>query len=434
MLMLIDKSHKSRYLIGILLIIGSTIPFVFNRPFHANPLIGSEIPDKLYVVFRNDDISFASDLKMESHLINLFSPYKTGQIFAIIPRKDNYHYFYENKPLTDSLILWQQKGLITPSIHGYTHQYHLHGEFKGLPEKIQDSLISSALLVFRKVFTSSLVFCPPWNLLDKNTIDVCESKGIRIISGYRGEPVVDSVRYFNANLNLLQGELPSVQDILREGNTKLKKTILVILYHSSYDFKSTDELNELSDILQKLRFQYNCTFSNMDTLMGKYPDYIEFNNILGLNFKKVEKQISIIKYMGLSRLAFSLNKKLTNGYNYVFTGEPGLAYSLINTLIINIFILTFVLFFCLGTIIFMMALLVSLFLNNRYPAMNNWLIWVAPVYLLTDLILQYTYLVNRPKWQIILLLILYFMIGFMVPGMARLFNKKRPEKYLIPEN
>ena len=410
---------------GILLILLSTIPFAFIRPFRTTPLKEFQIPDKLYVIFRNDDISFSSDLKMECHLVDLFSQYNADQIFAIIPRMDNDHYYYENKPLTDSLITWEQKGQITPAIHGYTHEIHVHGEFKGLRVKTQDSLISLAIPAFRKIFNSPMIFVPPRNQLDKNTIEVCESHDIRIISGYRGEPIVDSVTYFNTNLSLLSGELPAIQDVIRENKIRLKKTILVILYHSAYEFKSNSELTELTRILHHLSSRCNGTFGNMDSLIAQYPDYLAYINVLGLNFKKAERQISYFKYMGLTFISSPLNQKLTDSYNQVFTGEPGLAFAEINNLILKNALLTFVLFFFIGNIIFILLLLASLVIIKKYSLIKKVIYIAGPVCLFIGIILQYSYFADQPKWRIILQLIIYIGIGFCIPLISKLFLKDR---------
>jgi hypothetical protein len=420
-------------IVGEILIIGVTIPFISYRTSAGKSLPDSQIPDKLYVVFRNDDISFQSSVEKESSLIKIFSSYQANQLFAIIPKIYNTQYFYENNPLKDSLILWQQQGYITPAIHGFTHKFNVSGEFKNLPEDTQDTLVGKACDAFNHVFTSALIFCPPWNIMDMHTINACKSHGIKIISGFRGEPADDSVQYFNANLNLLTGELPSLQDILRDKKIQLNRTILVILYHSSYDIKTADDLNQLKGILQILKTEYHGTFSDMNSLLKKYPSYLDYSNNLGINYKKAEHKIALFNYLRLNSCASRLTNMLTSSYNHVFTGEPEMANKLINSLIFKISFQTFILFFCLGSSLLMLALSIMLFVFKIQPVRNKLFRAVMIISMLAIMILQYSYFADRLKWQIFLELILYAMIAFWVPAISGFLYRSHPEVPSIEE-
>ena len=400
---------------GAILIFCATIPFALKKINRPEPLEKYKLPVGVQVVFRNDDLSNENDLKTEGRLISFFSAFHANQIYAIIPKLNNGNYFYTCKPLTDSLTDWLHKGYITPSIHGYTHQFNRNGEFKGLPVKIQDSLMLGAKNAFRKVFNSPLIFCPPWNLMDRNTVEICKSYDIRIISGFRGEPVVDSMCYFNANLNLFSGELPSVQDLIREDIVRFKNTILVILYHSAYDFVDEDDFQVLGQILHDLQFKYNSTFTNMDTMISRYPEYLHYVNALGLNYKTGMRQKQVLTYIGFNKRASLIERELSDCYNRVFTGDPMAASACLIKRISKTSWLTSVIFFGIGMIVFMLILTVAYIVQREYRSVPKFLRILTLIGLSLGCILQYSIFADRPKWQIILQIYIYVMIGILIP-------------------
>lgn len=394
--------------VAVLLMALFTLPVAFPETHRYPALESSMTPDKVYVVFRNDDLSFYSDLKHESDLIRLFAKYNASPLFAIIPKLNNNHYFFENQPLVDSLLVWKDHGLFVPAMHGFTHIFNKLGEFKRLSFKDQDSLMGAAQTAFKTVFDTRILFCPPWNQLDDNTVLACLSNDISRISGFRGIPVHDSIVAFNATLNLFKGDLPSFQEMLEGNDVPIKNSILVILYHSSYDFTSDNKLPELESILIELSRKYHCEFADMDQLINRYPEYLRYINIIGLDYNDCIRQLNKLNHLGIATL--TLQAECESHFNLMFAGKPREASKALRVHQIQLSVILLLLLTGIGLVIFILVFLIMRLLKwNCKPRSIYYVLLLALA--ITGIILQINVLAERPKWQLVVLFIVYIFLA-----------------------
>jgi peptidoglycan/xylan/chitin deacetylase (PgdA/CDA1 family) len=137
----------------------------------------------VYVAFRVDDYSSISDLESDIRIMEIFSEARVPVTIAAIP-------FAAGKPITgeraDLLRDWVTAGIAEIAVHGYRHDNISDrprmSEFVGRNLIEQTSLLAEGKLLLESIAGEVVIFVPPWNTYDINTIHALGSLGYEILS------------------------------------------------------------------------------------------------------------------------------------------------------------------------------------------------------------------------------------------------------------
>ena len=142
---------------------------------------------EITVVFRFDDPSATSCTEIEEKLITAFRRHNMRCTFGVIPFVSQ-----ELLPLTPIKVrmLHQavQEGVLEIALHGYSHQNNglrkgVSSEFAGLDYEEQLRRIKQGRqFLEEKLLTPVAVFIPPWNSYDSNTVKALEQLEFQCLS------------------------------------------------------------------------------------------------------------------------------------------------------------------------------------------------------------------------------------------------------------
>jgi hypothetical protein len=290
-----------------------------SRNFHnCSKFEGNEIS----IIFRNDDISMNTDIKKEREVLSVFSKYGIKPIYAVVPMSGG-----ELLNNNDSVILFLKNALdndqIVLALHGLDHKRNKYnrGEFGGLPYNVQYERIKTGKnLIDSLLNTEVIIFAPPWNVADKNTVKASLANGISCFSGYLYDPFVKEVNYLPVITNLFDGPLGSLSDVFYSANSNNSPKTLSVLFHSSYDFDK-DSLYKLDSLLSKLHSHPRVVFPDPENIMSNNCSYLnqinaKYASFFDLSWQYSERSkplIRITKYLSL----FDFDKKrkiISNGF------------------------------------------------------------------------------------------------------------------------
>jgi len=276
------KAHK---IIKIIIIIIQLL-------FFSSVLFIQKLEAKIYIAFRNDDISYLSDPKFEYEVLKIFRKYNIRPLYAVIPAHNGNILRY-GMPIVDALRLWYSRGWVDIAMHGYSHK----NKFSDLSYDEQLKRIKAGKEIIVKLFSvDTLIFVPPWNSVNKNTIKILEKTGFKVFSGYLGEKPINGIKFINCNINLFEGPLGSIESLFLEISDVKNDVFLVVLFHTSYDFNK-NSLQMLNDLLRHLSTYDNVIFCSFSDLIKneKYIDYLEKVNRAGYHLKILQKNKYIRK-------------------------------------------------------------------------------------------------------------------------------------------
>ncbi|MHA1342689.1 MAG: DUF2334 domain-containing protein [Promethearchaeota archaeon] len=238
--------------------------------------------NSIHIAFRNDDLSAKSDPVWEYKVLEIFRKYKIKPLFAVIPAIEGIE-LKEGMPIVESLRSWLSKDWIDIAIHGYTHEY----KFSELPYDKQLKRLRAGKKIIDKLFSpENLIFAPPWNAVNSNTMKILEKIDFRAFSGYLGEIPNNDLKFINCNLNLFEGPLGNLSDILSNIEGVENDILLVILFHSSYDFNE-NSLAKLDSLLKYITSLDNvkvCSFSEL-IKDDNYKEFLKLVNNAGYHLK-----------------------------------------------------------------------------------------------------------------------------------------------------
>lgn len=237
----------------------------------------------IIIAFRNDDISAVTDQNSECEIIEIFDEFGIKPLYAVIPK-------IEGKTLTkgmgivDSLNKWEERGLIEIAQHGFIHEKNKFssGEFGKLTYKEQLIKIKEGKKIIDRVLEMNVsCFCPPWNVTDKKTLAALSACGFTCVSGYVGSTSPSDLFQIDTNCNLFDGPLGNVMEAYKYAiNSKQDNILLVVLFHSSYDFDQFN-LQALKNILKTLRQEPGVKFVSFSDLQSpEYSQIVDTQNRL----------------------------------------------------------------------------------------------------------------------------------------------------------
>ena len=274
---------KKIYLRNLILFI-STLILLFGISSYFYVLINQEI----ILVFRLDDYSNRSSIKIEKYIINIFREHKIPLTIGVIPFGFDGDFLdpspHEFVPLSTekvaNLKTAMDDSVIEVALHGFSHQTinpkgsEWNTEFLGLDYQTQEDKISKGQILLEQDLGIGIhTFIPPFNNYDSNTLLALENRGIDIISasvyGYADEE--SPVGFIPQSV-----DLPNVITAIRKARRypDLRPLILVTLHN--YDIGSGTEGSPFpNDKLIKLLDWVNDQSDIRKMTVSQAGDYLE---------------------------------------------------------------------------------------------------------------------------------------------------------------
>ena len=249
------------------------------------------------VSFRNDDLTLGSNLEHEQAIISIFDKYSVKQTFSFIPKTGSNNEYPEaqgngSPEIIDALQKWEQEGKIELALHGYAHKKNPRtgGEFGGSPLEEQRQKIQDGREIIKQILNSDVtIFAPPWNHADPNTLRACLDSGIKIFSGFWGEPPIDGLAQVNVNALLFRSNseedprrlvhrILSAEEMLQLVAQAPGTKFCNIFYHSNTDFDTPDKLNYLDNFLKAITSDPTIQISTIGEIPTKYSAALAAHN------------------------------------------------------------------------------------------------------------------------------------------------------------
>lgn len=196
----------------------------------------------MLLVLRYDDYSSISPTQLETQILTLHRQHGLPVTFGVIPcvhGVDPDSGEVGEIPLSAEKVSilrgYIEAGVLTPAMHGYSHQSLAVSEFEGVDAGVQFTRLDEGKrLLDAELSQQVTAFIPPWNSYDHNTLQSLESLGFTCISA-------DSNGCFDESSTLVY--LPTTKQEL----TELRKSVLlarlvpdaepiVVLVFHEYDF------------------------------------------------------------------------------------------------------------------------------------------------------------------------------------------------------
>lgn len=246
---------------------------------------------KIYIVFRMDDYSDNSNLKIEEKIFETFSELSIPLIVGIVPftTDEEKRIVKINHEKIDLISHYKNQNLFNFALHGYTHKNNSNDkrfkyEFNYLPLDTQ-----SKILIEGKNFLESItgrkidIFIPPWNGYDSNTIYALKKTRFKIISaGIRGFSIDSDIKYLP-----LTTTIKELKEVFQQ-NVKIRlKDVLIVVNIHSYEFENLEDINEMKDLLIELKYNKKFEFSSTE------KNILLTSQLLDLN-KKFQYLLSLI--------------------------------------------------------------------------------------------------------------------------------------------
>jgi len=258
--------------------------------------------DKIYVAFRNDDLSVFSDPGREDSVVSVFRKHGVTQTYAFIPNPAGYLGEGAALPTTattiiDSLRAWRASGLIEFGLHGATHvrSPRSAGEFDGVPAAVQQARLREAKAMTDSMLSSAVsIFAPPWNASDCATVRACRDVGLTVFSGYLGICPQDGVTPVNTAAELFPDSsgLPSLAQALAHAREGRGERILVCFYHSRVDFNPAGRYEYLDSLLGALGSDPRVEWTTIGELAAKRPNLLALQNSAGYTMLQADRAVA----------------------------------------------------------------------------------------------------------------------------------------------
>jgi len=255
--------------------------------------------DRIYVAFRNDDLSVFSDPGREDSVVNIFRKHRVAQTYAFIPNPAGYLGEGRAMPSTattmvESLHAWRASGDIELALHGATHvrSPRSDGEFDGLPAEMQEARLREAKTVADSLLSGEVsIFAPPWNASDCATVRACQNVGLTVFSGYLGICSQDGVTPVNTVAEIFpeSSGLPSLEQALAFALEGSGERILVAFYHSRVDFNRSGRYEYLDSLLGALRSDPRIECTTIGELAASRPELLAVQNAAGYTMLQADR-------------------------------------------------------------------------------------------------------------------------------------------------
>ena len=271
-----------KLLICIIILVLFFCPYI-NFVYGNNEVVSSEQTNsRIFIAFRNDDISSRSDLKHEYQILKIFQKYKIKPLYAVIPISGNKPIKKEME-IANYLREWHSKGWIDIAQHGYTHKKNKYslGEFRQLSYVEQLDKIKNGKNILDIALNMDVkIFCPPWNAADDQTLQALSTCRFNIFSGAVGRTKPQNIREIDCNCNLFEGSLISLINAYKEAKLTNDHVLLIALYHTRADFNE-NRFQEIESLLSLLERDSSVKFVSFGDLQGaEYKELIENQNKL----------------------------------------------------------------------------------------------------------------------------------------------------------
>ena len=259
--------------------------------------------DRIYVAFRNDDLSILSDPAREDSVIRLFWKYGIAQTYAFIPNPAGYLGGGRPVPsgaarMLDSLRSWHASGKVEFAVHGATHMRSpgSGGEFSGVAPEVQLSMLRTAKRTADSLLESDVtIFAPPWNESDCATVHGCWEVGLTTVSGYLGICPADGVAGVNSSAELFPDSsgVSSFALALEQARQGSGQRILVVFYHSRVDFNRRERYAYLDSLLGSLSSDPAVEWTTIGSLAHRFPETLALQNASGYTMLQADRAIAL---------------------------------------------------------------------------------------------------------------------------------------------
>ena len=225
------------------------------------------------IIFRYDDPSIYSNLKVEKKVLTLFQEQNLSLTFAVIPYRcagepadlKPQNTVALNQTRANIYQKYISSGTLEVAQHGYSHQTHSStewSEFAYMPYKEQVSKVQKGKTLLETLLHTSITsFVPPYNTYDTHTLKTLEALGFLTISAdLRGIQPKTSTLVFLSNTITLNQIHETIQKVRNENNAH---PFIVVMFHeynfSKQVFKGIEKpemtMSQLSQLLSSLKKQ-----------------------------------------------------------------------------------------------------------------------------------------------------------------------------------
>jgi len=239
------------------------------------------------VLFRNDDLSGASDVDHEYRIASMFDKYNITQTLGVVPiyPADSVHEkngtrgvtLESNVSMVNLLCNMINKSRCKIALHGYLHRTNRlsnpsrreYFEFNGLPLEEQEERIRKGTLMIEKIFGfRPVTFIPPWNRMDKNTLTACVSNGYRIVSAGPFTPFISGLVPFGVDCDL--SSFPRLFNSSLSSNNRI---FIRVIYHSN-KLCTEEKIRELDEVLRLIAENPDCENMTISDAVLQHTDEI----------------------------------------------------------------------------------------------------------------------------------------------------------------
>jgi len=218
----------------------------------------------LIFVFRYDDFILQSD-NINKEIVKLFLKNNIPLVLGVVPCNENEKLILEKNYLfLDTLKQAKKDKTIEIALHGFNHKNLGNGEFCNVNYQEQYRRMKLGKYYLDSIFNQkTITFIPPWNAYDKQTLNVMEKLGMKIISS----SLTMNQPFFNASISYFPHTLEHPSELFTlMKNLSNKKGIIVVMFHH-YDFNKEFNLTDLDNILIQLKNYPFVHFSTFDGLL-----------------------------------------------------------------------------------------------------------------------------------------------------------------------
>ncbi|MEO0234588.1 MAG: DUF2334 domain-containing protein [candidate division WOR-3 bacterium] len=211
---------------------------------------------KINLVFRMDDYSDNSNIRVEEKVFETFSKLSIPLIVGVVPftMDENNRIEPINQKKISLISEYKNVDFFTFALHGHTHKNNSFDrrfkyEFNYLPLDTQIKMLNEGKIFLESITERKIqIFIPPWNGYDSNTIIAMEKTGFKTISaGIRGFSINSDIKYLP-----LTTTIKEVKEIFQKNfNVRLKNVMIVVNIHS-YEFEKLEDIKNMEQLLNDL--------------------------------------------------------------------------------------------------------------------------------------------------------------------------------------
>jgi hypothetical protein len=244
------------------------------------------------VIFRLDDYHLENRLTQDS-IRKIFKKFQMPLSIGIIPFDDSGELFinYKEEEL-NALKSAIREGFLEPVMHGFAHlnneKHQYKSEFAGEELDVQFQRLKKGKTFLEETLEAPVqVFSPPWNTYDKYTLTSLKKAGFTCISSDLAG------KSYGKNLHYLPYTLEDFDNLIQIiENNKLKKGVIVVMFHT-YSFSGGKfQLADLEKLLEELKAKevpvhsFQSYISSQQNKPGRWRLYLNSR----LNFNPILKK------------------------------------------------------------------------------------------------------------------------------------------------